>query len=282
MGSSIGRIDTCTLHLLKKVFPGLAMREESIDTFTVNEGGMLHRPSMITVCVIALLSDDAQAWPWQSCDEQWKSAWDACFEEKRDSSYMGSSHPCYPLPRKFQPECSPADSYLKEYPRGRSQYEEKQREHADLAQRRAERLAMVDVREYRYIIQGDQIFITATLSNLHPEKPLRRLDLNCTIILNDAIELFQGGFAATPDLIMGAAAEVPLYVARREAITPGEAILGRSPQEIKMPSISTKGHPVRSLSVNCQKTAASFVSHEPAPSGYTLDDLDFSTLKLSP
>lgn len=202
----------------------------------------------------ALLSAEAQAWPWQSCDGKWANAWKDCQEEADKKLFTNFS--CYPLPASFHPDCSPNDPYLKEYPGGKKSYDEAQRERAEQMREAQINLAHISVSGFEYTFDGDGVSLTAVIANGHPAGKLNDIKMNCAVVANNSVELWNGAVVSSPNIVSGGSARVPLFFEQPKYDLTA-AILGSAPKNERFSSVSAQAQRVDKLSISCEKRSAS-------------------------
>jgi hypothetical protein len=151
------------------------------------------------------------AWPWESCQQQWEKAWDKCDTDARHPSAFGHFNQCSPLPEKYRPECQPEDKYLTEYRGGYQEHLRVQAARQEMSRARQERLQSVRIDGYSYDAQVGTLLLYANVANLHSSETLRSISLQCRLIGNGSIELYNGQVSAKPNIISRRWAEVQLW-----------------------------------------------------------------------
>lgn len=226
--------------------------------------------AIITITCLVCWSGGVGAWPWQSCEEKWDSAWASCEEEaKEDSIWDIGRTRCDPLPERFHPSCEPDDPYLRKYRGGRKEYERIERLRDERRRRNAANISKISVLNYQYSVQSGRLFLFADVHNGHPGGTLHELSLDCRVIANNAIELHDGTMVAQPSLISGSTAQVPLYFSYLD-YSNTNLYSNRAEQRLSE-SVSTQGYSIQSLSADCHVNEI-YVGDLLGPGGYFTRD----------
>lgn len=181
----------------------------------------------------------ANAGLFQSCDEEWEEAW-------TEHGILGE------LPEGKRPECKPKDPYLAMHRGGKVGYEKMK----ELEKKMDEERNLLRINGYKYSVDMGKLYIAADVYN-GTSKTIKTATLRCSVVANNAIELYDGPAELEISLISGGRANIPIKFGYENVKSAPKSEITRALASVAgggiHPALDTMGYRIDELGVECEK-----------------------------